>query len=206
MRILLCGDSYYDFDERFPGLHWADQLNQHEVYRIARGGASNFSIYHQVQHAKFFNPDLVLISFTSIARIEYSKQPFDHFDLGLPPEYIDKQWLYRNTMYKNIEHANPGYNTQQYINWMPYYIEEFESIKNGIYIKQSLDHLTKENIKFYYTLGGYNGSFDLGAHAQFDILPNSWDHSEKLSNPYFHIQDPKWHADHAEFILNLIRP
>lgn len=22
MRILLCGNSYYDFDERYPNLHW----------------------------------------------------------------------------------------------------------------------------------------------------------------------------------------
>lgn len=204
MRILLCGDSYYDFDDRYPNLHWADKLKEHEVYRLARGGATNFSIWHQIQHATFFNPQLVLISFTSNARIEYSKQPYNQFDLTLLSEYIDRQWLYRNTMYNNIDHANPGHNTHQYINWMPYYIEEFESMKNGIFIKQSLDHLAKENIKFYYTLGGYSGNFDFNPYAQFEVLPNGWNHQEKLSDPYFHIRSPKWHNDHADFILNLI--
>ena len=61
-RIVVCGDSFNTYDTRYPGLHWADQLAPHEVYRLARVGASNFSIWHQVVQSKKFDPDVVLIS------------------------------------------------------------------------------------------------------------------------------------------------
>ena len=200
MNIVLCGDSYYDFDERYPGLHWADRLSPHNVYRLARGCATNFSIMHQVQHTPYFSPDLVLISFTSIGRVEFNKDTYSSIELSSIDENIDKQWLYRNTMYSNVDHANAGYNRNKYLNWMPYYIEEFETIKNSLFIKSSLDFLAERNIPYLFTLGGFAGDIDINTHQVYNILPNGWEHNQKLMDPYFHITDPEWHSNHAEFI------
>lgn len=204
MNIVLCGDSYYDLDQRYSGLHWADQLLPHNVYRLARGGASNFSILHQVQHTPYFSPDLVLISFTSIGRIECSKDTYKSIDLLSVDENIDKQWLYRNTMHSNVDHANAGYNKNKYLNWMPYYIEEFEIIKNSLFIKSSLDFLAERNIPYLFTLGGFTENIDIKNHQVYNILPNGWEHNQKLQDPYFHIADPEWHSNHAEFIKNIL--
>lgn len=200
--IVLCGDSYYDFDDRYPGLHWADQLDPYNVYRLAKGGSTNFLIWHQIQHVKHFEPDLVLISFTSSNRIEFPNNKYKQFDLSAAETNIDKQWMYRNTMYENVKTANPGYNKDTYINWMPYQIEEFEELKDSIYIKDSLDFLTKNNIPYLFTLGGYAGKIDLTEYDEYNILPNGWNHPDKLSDPWFHIRDTKWHQQHAEFIIN----
>jgi hypothetical protein len=99
MNIVLCGDSYYDFDDRYPGLHWADQLSSHTVYRLAKGGSTNFLIWHQIQHVTHFNPDLVLISFTSSDRIEFPNNKYKEIDLSVIKNNIDKQWTYRNTIH-----------------------------------------------------------------------------------------------------------
>jgi hypothetical protein len=196
MNIVLCGDSYFDIDDRYPNLHWRDHLSPYNVYTLARGGASNFSIYHQVQHSTYFNPDLVLISFTSVGRIEFGKNRYQQPDMSAD-SLIDRQWAYRNTMYANVDHANAGYNKEQYVNWLPYYIDEFEQDKNSLYIQASLDFLNKHNIPYRFSLGGFTGNLALA-----DTLPNSWHHPEKLSDPWFHIKDPVWHENFAKAVLN----
>lgn len=197
MNIILCGDSYFDIDDRYPGLHWSERLSPHNVYVLARGGASNYSIYHQIQHVQYFNPDLVLVSFTSVGRVEISKGKYYNPDLTAP-SLIDRQWAYRNTMYENVDHANAGYNKDKYINWLPFCVDEFELQKNSLYIKSSLELLVKNNIPFRFSLGGFSDEI-LGFK---ETLPNSWKHPDKLLNPYFHIRDEQWHIDFAKDILN----
>lgn len=206
MRIILCGDSYYDFDDRYPNLHWADKLKEHEVYRLARGGSSNFSIWHQIQHTVHFNPDVVLISFTAPARIEFSKRTYTEFDLSAADSYTNKQWIYRNTMHDNIDHANAGYNKEKYVRWIPYWIEEFDIMKNTLYIKAGLDFLTERNIPFYFSYGGFSAySKNFGQkYSSLEQLPNSWEYQTPTQSPYFHINDDAWHQHYANCIRDLI--
>jgi len=203
--VLLCGDSYYDFDDRYPGLHWADNLSA-DVYRLARGGCSNFSIWHQVQYAPSFNPDLVLLSFTSIPRVEFlKKEMFAPIDLSKCETLADIQWAYRNTIYDNIDHALPGYNRDKITAWMPYYIKEYEILKNFIYIKSTLDFLLEHNIAYKFTLGAFEQyNKDFGIYALHNILPNGWDFPEKLMDPCFHIKNEEWHHQHAVLVNGLL--
>jgi hypothetical protein len=197
--VVLCGDSYYDFDDRYPGLHWADRLTNCNVYRLAQGDASNLAIWYQIQHTPYFNPDLVLISFTSIGRIEFSKQSFTQLDMTLGAN-IDKQREYRVNMYDNIGYANAGYNKDKFINWMPYYIKEFELLKNSLYVNSGLDFLTKHGIPFEFSAGGFTGTVE----NYTERLPNSWHHKEQLQDPWFHIRDEEWHKEHAKIVQEFI--
>jgi len=210
MRILICGDSYYDFDERYNGLHWADNLTGHEVYRLARGGASNFSIYQQVKFSKYFSPDIVLVTFTAFPRVEFlrdeqvvdkefTKKLLSNDDLN------ERMWFYRNTVYQTIDHALPNYNDTIFKKWLSYYIEPYEATRNSIYIKSALDLLSDNKVKYYYTLGGavIDDDIDLSKHQTQELLPNSHQHPEKFSDPYFHIMDAEWHKKHTELVMEL---
>ena len=210
--IVLCGDSYYDFDNRYPGLHWADRLSPHNVYRLARGGASNFSIWHQVQHATKFSPDIIFLSFTSCPRVEFPKLT-ERKSVVTDTVYLeDRQWHYCNNTYDNVDHALPGYNNVKLLEWMPYYIEEYEVLKNFLFIKSTLDFLKEIGIRYYFTLGEFNSNIgtvtgidvNFPDHAKYNILPNGWKHPDKKSNPYFHIADEQWHANHANLVKSLI--
>jgi hypothetical protein len=210
--IVLCGDSYYDYDDRYVGLHWADRLSPHNVYRLARGGASNFSIWHQIQYSVKFNPDLVLISFTTCPRIEFPKSNTQRPVVATSSELEELQWSYRNTVYDNVDHALPMYNNEKFVSWLPYHVDEYEILKNCIYIKSALDTLINNGIRFYFTLGGFSNIIqacklsyaDFNMYSKFNLLPNGANHPNKLSNPYFHIEDEKWHHDHAELIKGLL--
>jgi len=203
-NVVLCGDSFYHVDPSHPGLHWADRLDGHNVYGLAKGGATNFAIWHQIQHTPYFNPDLVLISFTAIGRLEFSIGDLTPIDLSVGTN-LEKQQLYTITIRDNIDYANAGYNSDKYLGWMPYYIEEFEVLKNSIYIRDSLNFLRDNKIPYRFTLGGFHGDIDLSVHEQFNILPNGWHHKDKfLADPWFHIADNQWHADHADFVKNIL--
>jgi hypothetical protein len=180
-RIVVCGDSFNSYDERYVGLHWADQLAPHEVYRLARSGASNFSIWHQVVQSKKFNPDVVLVAFTSVPRIEYSLLEPDFFNDLIAPwlrllpgspwgglknikniekpvadlRELEKQLT--DKVIKSIDHAIPNGHTEDLFNeWARrFYIEPFEILKNYLYIKATLDLLKQNGITAYATLGAY---------------------------------------------------
>jgi hypothetical protein len=185
-RIVVCGDSFNSRDEKYAGLHWADQLAPHEVYRLARCGASNFSIWHQCVQSKKFNPDVVLVAFTSVPRVEYTLEEPDFFnDLIAPwlrllpgspwggltnvsvvekpiadPRQLEKHL--QDKVIKAIDHAIPmGHTQEMFDQWARhFYIESFEILKNYLYIKATIDHLQEAGIKVYATLGGYAGFVD----------------------------------------------
>ena len=238
-RIVVCGDSFNTYDTRYPGLHWADQLAPHEVYRLARAGASNFSIWHQVVQSKKFNPDVVLISFTSCPRVEFAIAEPDFFSDILVPwvqstgrvvwnnivniKHVEKptanlrdlEAKLRKKMEESIDHAIPaGYKTDVFDEWArKFYIEPFEVLKNYLYIKATLDHLAQAGIQHYATLGGYTDfvgtttqeiCIEFDQYASVLKLPNGWDHEQKLADPYFHIEDPAYHKNHADLVLKLL--
>jgi hypothetical protein len=221
-RIVVCGDSFNTYDTRYPGLHWADQLAPHEVYRLARTGASNFSIWHQVVQSKKFNPDVVLIAFTSCPRVEFAIAEPDFFMEKTTASLRDLEIKLRKKMEESIDHAIPsvparqthGYKTDVFAEWArKFYIEPFEILKNYLYIKATLDHLEQAGIRHYATLGAY--SYFVGTTIQevcieFEKyssvlkLPNGWAHGEKLADPHFHVEDPVYHKDHADCVLKLL--
>ena len=223
MRIVVCGDSYNTYDPRYPGLHWADQLAPHEVYRLARAGASNFSIYHQVVQSKKFNPDMVLISFTSCPRVEFAIAEPDFFSDILVPwvqstgrvvwnniiniKHVEKptatlrelETRLRKKMEESVDHAIPaGFKTDVFNDWArKFYIEPFEVLKNYLYIKATLDYLAEQGIPHYATIGGYQdfvGTVVQDIPLEFEKYASVL----KLPNGWAHEQklhDPYFHIE-----------
>ena len=209
MNIVLCGDSYFDKDGRYPGLHWADRLSPHTVYNLARGGASNFSISLQIYQSALLKPDLVLISFTSQPRIEFA-QNTSKLSFTLDSDLQTRYWQLRNNIFDAYDHALLGHNADKFVKWMPWYVPSLDQLKNYFYIKSALAYLDANNINYYYSLGGFTSATVAGIDMDFtpyqhkNLLPNSWQHSEKLNDPYFHIADPVWHEQFSQTVLELI--
>lgn len=237
MRIVVCGDSFNDRDERFPGLHWADRLQPHEVYRLAKQGASNFSIWHQIQQSARLDPKVVLINFTTCPRIEYITTGPKSFPISneswlvraaknnsLLARLIGKVNNHDNENYHELErqirndvamifHVSPSSQKDLFESWAEnFYIEPFEILKNYIFILNALDHLDKQGITSYVSLGGFekfldkevrNVKIQFDAHKDKLVLPNPTKYL-KCDSPVFHIADSDWHAEHARLVTELI--
>ena len=231
MRIVICGDSFNTVDDRYPGLHWADRLAPHEVYRLARGGCSNFSIYHQVMQSSRFDPDVVLISFTNCPRIEFlASEPTFYSSLVEPwRKMVAKHSGYIKGMIKHehkdiacfedleqqiqkdvspVEHCMPNGNYHIFEQWFDkFYIESFDTLKNYLYITQTLQFLADTGCRHYASLGGIesfvgqtiqNVQIDFTKYQSVLVLPNAWKYPNRHhSEPIFHIKDADYHMNYA---------
>jgi hypothetical protein len=218
--VAICGDSFFDFDDRFPDIHWRDKLSdQHKIYTLARGGASNFTIGVQIYQCLQFNPSMVFISFTTLPRIEFIKDQDSITRLNSqllteskdPEEFI---WGLRDCNFKSYDHALPNHNHDKLLEWMPWYIEELEIVKNYFYIISALAMLKNKKIPFYFSLGGFEEHANktyLQVPITFEefqkenILPNSHLFSIIHREPWFHITDKNWHNDFANLAEQLIK-
>lgn len=220
MRIVVCGDSFNASDDRFPGLHWADRLAPHEVFRLARGGASNFSIWHQVAQSLRFDPDLVLISFTSCPRVEYIAYEPTFYSTLVEPwrAVLLKSKDFISGMLKHhheetpieglrqleakiqkdvspISHAIPMSDTGVFEQWVDkFYIEPFDILKNYIYISSALNNLAENHVPCLATLGG----FEKHRNSQVQHVTINFEkhnHVLQLANPWNtrHDGEPVFH-------------
>ncbi len=210
--ICVCGDSFFSRDKNYPGQHWSEQLgSQHEVYNLARPGASNFSIWHQVMQADMFDPDLVLVAFTSCPRLEYTERKLvsRSFD---PAEQSVVQRMERLMHIKSnqnkISHIIPRSNQKIFEQWSKmFYVESFDLLKNWVYISATLNHLETTGTRYAFTLGGFQlhiNKFDFEPWQQHRTLPNGWHHPGRKSVPLFHIEDQTWHKSHAALAVQLL--
>jgi uncharacterized protein YbdZ (MbtH family) len=222
--VAVCGDSFFATDKNYRGMHWSEQLgSQHEVYNLARPGASNFSIWHQVMQTAIFKPDLILISFTNCPRVEYVSNEHEKSNLQLNSDIVldalgRVKHLHnvKTKLTNEIAHATPHSNTEVFDNWARlFYIETFEILKNFLYISATLDFLQQANIPYRATLGGFdthrgkqvdNITMDFSKWQECLDLPNGWQFAKGRMNSSvsFHIDDAKWHNDHAKLVLELL--
>ena len=204
MKILVCGDSYFVTDPKFPGLHWSEKLlamsGDIEVYNLSFGGCSNALITLQLMQGLKLNPDFVILSFTNEHRYE-SDAKIDAMPYGLT---IDSIAAYLKERYK----ANPLRKTD--------FLElstNFEKLKNYFHIMFCLQTLKSKGINFCFSLGGFeyqqdytallrsnfleNTVFDYTAH---ELSLNLWYHGQK-SSPYFHVVNEEVHTLFAKECL-----
>lgn len=73
MKLVVCGDSFFSCDERYPGTHFSELLANQlgcELVNLAREGISNSGIRLQVDRALTFNPSFIIVGATSSDRFE----------------------------------------------------------------------------------------------------------------------------------------
>lgn len=72
-KLGIAGDSFMAFDCSYPNTHFTEILSNTfscELINLARGGGTNFLIYHQVRKLIKQNPSFVIIGFTTSGRTE----------------------------------------------------------------------------------------------------------------------------------------
>lgn len=216
-KILICGDSYCVTDDAYKNVHWSEQLlelDEHiEILNFASGGASNALIALQLLHGLKFEPDFVIISFTSNKRYEYDK---DH---TLVPCQLDDyrsvaSWLNKKYTTSSYTQENKDKNKLlfQYLDVASQDIEEF---KNYCYANYCLSILNQKNISFCYSKGGL--SQDLNNFLERNLIKNNfldfednelpinlWNYGQ-LARPYFHVDNPEVHRLFANECLRRIK-
>jgi hypothetical protein len=188
MKILICGDSYFVTDPKFPGLHWSEKLQgmseKIEVCNLSFGGCSNALITLQLMQGLKLDPDFVILSFTNEHRYE-SDGDIESVPFELTADSIS---AYIKERYK----PNPKHN-------IPALSENFEKIKNYFYIMLCLQTLKEKKVNFCFSLGGFEYQQDYTAllrsnfiennisdYAKHELSLNLWYHGQK-SSPCFHV-------------------
>ena len=69
-KIVICGDSFFSADLKFPGTHFSELLDCEEYINLARTGCSNTCIRLQVSRAIELMPDLIIVGATDHSRLE----------------------------------------------------------------------------------------------------------------------------------------
>lgn len=201
-KILICGDSFCVTDPDYPGLHWSEKIldfsSQIEVCNLAHGGCSNAMIVLQLLQGLSFNPDFVILSFTTFTRYEIDKDiralPTDLSPMGLA-NY--QKARYTTNMYEQNQEQN-----QMIDKWMSGVCSEtFEKLKNYFYISFCLLTLREKKIPFVFSLGGFEYKQDytvliksnymynsIPDYANHELKTNLWFYDLK-SRPWFHVDD-----------------
>lgn len=202
MKILVCGDSFCVNDTRFPGLHWTEKLlnlsGDIEIINLAYGGCSNALIALQLMQGLQFAPDFVVISFTSHSRYEYDKN-VDACPIEFTGQELAHYIKQRYTTNKYTDNPSANILTDKWM--LGAASENFEKLKNYFYIDYCLTTLESKNVRFCYSLGGFeyqqdytqlvNSNFlpnKFPEYTRFELPTNLWYHDSKDKNgPYFHV-------------------
>ena len=205
MRTLICGDSYCNIDSDYPGLHWSEKIlnfnTDFEVINLSHGGCSNALIAMQLLQGLKFHPDFVILSFTSHGRYEFdnivNRIPRSLEPLEIANYVKDRYTTNKYTMTEFQEKANQA--------WLLESSENFEKVKNYLYICFCLSMLKQSNINFCFSLGGFEYQQDYTAflnsnyltniiqdYQQYELSTNLWYHGQK-AQPCFHVDNESIH-------------
>lgn len=207
-KVLICGDSFCITDPSFPNLHWSEKLlNNHvdiEIINLAIGGCSNSMIAMQLLHGLQFNPDFVILSFTSSLRYEIEINP------NQVPYNINKSECileYLESKYTNTNHESGQQYMPAVVKFLDTVGEDTETFKNYVHTSFCLDTLKARNIDFCYSIGGLQVQNDiqnflkkhflldnLYRYQQNELSLNLWNHSSYESQCWFHVEDNNIHT------------
>lgn len=210
--IVVCGDSFYFDDPSFPDIHWTSKISN--VTNLSVPGASNFVIRLQIDKAIELKPEFIAVSFTSSLRdLLKFKDGKDTNDLL---ERIRLPDSTKNSDLVSVPYAGAHYydvfNDTQ-LDILKSYVTEFVDLdvvrqKNYYYIKDGLETLYQSNIKFSYSLGGFDHKtfdpstkFNFSKFENYETPINLWDYcnKEKHLRPWFHVLDLDVHNKLAEY-------
>lgn len=214
MKIYVCGDSFCCCDIDWPEYSWVERL-QHklgergQVISLARRCASNFFARLQIDKAIQAGADFIVLSATSSFRQEVRFQSANHKHVDLYDRFIDLQHeevgldLATYSLLSLDDSTRFG---QEQLHLLQEYHKNFfdadlEIVRNWHVIQGSLDAMTRAQVPFLFSPGGfehhsYAGSRDINFYWRnyLDQIPtiNLWDHAQQrggFSRPYFHVQD-----------------
>jgi len=177
MKLISCGCSFFTLDKRYPKTHFSELIAQrgnYELENYGKLGASNFTIALQVEHAIKQNPDILLIGFTSVDRIEI---PVDQYRIPdgilnikyntnnvFPPYYDERLTTTVSNSFPNLEQTDA---VKLYISDL--YDPELKRQHDFFIAAGILRKLDKLNIPYVFTRGGLTGpDWSEWAHNEVD--------------------------------------
>ena len=213
-KVLICGDSFAEDDGRYPGLHFSQKIANSfpiidwKICNLALGGSSNLAIAQQLLQGMMYEPDFVILLFTSSNRIE-TERDNSVTARSLNPEDIVNWNRKRNTvntqsmLHVRSEHGDSIVDQE---------VIEFQNIITAGFC---LEYLKNKNIGYCWMSGGlhyidkkiYERNF-IGDpfldHKSKQISLNLWDHSNGTDGPGFHVEDDSIQESFANMCLNHI--
>jgi hypothetical protein len=183
----------------------ANRSDDFELLNMAYGGCSNALIVMQIMVGLRFNPEFVIVSFTSSGRYEVDN------DVTFCPsslEFLDlADWIKKR--YATNLHSSAAISPAMKKH-MSECSDVFDTIKNYFFAVLALQLISKKGIPFCYSLGGLEFCHDYTALVRESFLPNLleqyheqelftnlWYHTEKVvgsgfisngtKHPYFHV-------------------
>ena len=165
MKIICCGDSFFSIDKQCPNTHLSELLATKlgaSLENYAKLGASNFTIALQLEYAIKQNPDLIIMGFTSVDRIDI---PFDQYRIPdgilnikydtknkLPSFYNEQLTTVLSNSFPNLKQTDA---VKLYISEL--YDPELKRQHDFFIASGLLRKLDKLNIKYVFTRGGLQG-------------------------------------------------
>jgi hypothetical protein len=208
-KVLICSDSFGLVDPDYPNLHFSEKILNttppvFELHNLSHGGDSNALIVLQLMQGLQFNPDFVILSFTSPHRHEVDKQ---YKIYPYPTELtLEAFKVFRHNRYNTTIVGNDETDLILVDQWNSQVISsDFEILKNYFLIHYCLQTLEQKKIPFCFSLGGlgvplgnqdYNSIIDKN-YIKNQILTysdqllkiNLWNHNCGQFRPYFHVSD-----------------
>lgn len=204
-KVLICADSFGVTDPDFPGLHFSEKILDQtppvfELHNLAHGGDTNALIVLQLLQGLQFDPDFVILLFTSTHRHEIDKNKNVYYPNDVSVDALKEFSHNRYTTSCSFSGKAPI--SKLINNWNTTVIsDEFEVMKNYFLIHYCFQLLEKQNIPFCYSLGGMdkvdyssivNKNFiknHINEYSLQALKINLWNHPCNQPRPYFHVND-----------------
>jgi hypothetical protein len=203
--VLICGDSFGVTDSDYPDLHFSEKISKStpavfELYNLSHGGDSNALIALQLMQGLQFNPNFVILLFTTPHRHEIDNDIDAHCSTEVNLPALN---AFRHDRYTTSCYVDSGSNQDKLIKtWNSEIIsDDFEILKNYFLINYCLQLLEKTNIPFCYSIGGMANTNYLSIinknfiknyfneYADKSLKINLWNHNSNKSRPYFHVDN-----------------
>jgi hypothetical protein len=155
-KVLICGDSFAQDDPRYPGLHFSQKIANSfpiidwKICNLASGGSSNRALAQQLLQGMMYNPDFVILLFTSSNRIETERNSGEPARSLNPEDIVN--W--------NRKHYNLNTNSMLYVrseNGDSVVDQAVMDIQNIITAGFCLEYLKNKNIGYCWMDGGLSG-------------------------------------------------
>jgi len=204
-KVLICADSFGVIDPDFQGLHFSEKILDKtppvfELHNLAHGGDSNALIVLQLLQGLQFDPDFVILLFTSTHRHEIDKNKNVYYPKDVS---VDALKEFSHDRYTTSCRVLGNKSISNLVNdWNTTVIsDEFEIMKNYFLIHYCFQLLEKQNIPFCYSLGGMdkvdyssivNKNFiknHINEYSSQALKINLWNHHCNQPRPYFHVNN-----------------
>lgn len=165
MKIIVCGCSFMAIDNRLNNTHFTQIIAKSlsaDLESFSKFGSTNFTIRLQIEEAIQQRPDLIIIGFTNIDRLDLSHRPYlidngirniEYKSRYVKPNFYDSKLVTtRSEPIVDFDHSD---NLKQWITEI--YDDQLKRHSDYFLATGALDKIEKNRIPYVFTRGALNG-------------------------------------------------